>query len=273
MTETKLRQTVVAWMQRWLGSTRGDAYHREILAAYNSTSPLPRGYKMTTADHYCAATASAAYIKAGLAMISVVECSASKMIELAKKKGIWVENDKHTPKPADIVIYDWQDGTNYASTDNKGVPDHVGIVETVDAGAMTVIEGNRPLGKVARHPLQVNGRYIRGFICPDFKSIATPEKTVHELALEVIRGKWGSGATRKRRLTEAGYDYDAVQAEVNRILREQSGQNYTIYVVQSGDTLSKIAKKYGTTVKKLAKDNAISNVNLIYVGQKIKIYR
>jgi LysM repeat protein len=137
---------------------------------------------------------------------------------------------------------------------------------------MTIIEGNRPLGKVARHPLAVNGRYIRGYICPNFTSIADPEKTVHELALEVIAGKWGAGATRKRRLTEAGYDYDAVQAEVNRILCSQSAQ-YSVYVVVSGDTLYKIAKRFNTTVKKLAKDNGITNVNLIYVGQKIYIYR
>lgn len=47
----------------------------------------------------------------------------------------------------------------------------------------------------------------------------TPGKTVAELAAEVIRGLWGAGADRKQRLTAAGYDYSAVQAEVNRILR------------------------------------------------------
>lgn len=44
-------------------------------------------------------------------------------------------------------------------------------------------------------------------------------KTVAELAREVIRGKWGVGADRKKRLTSAGYDYSAVQKEVNRILK------------------------------------------------------
>ena len=46
-----------------------------------------------------------------------------------------------------------------------------------------------------------------------------PKKTVAELAKEVIDGKWGSGTTRKKRLTDAGYDYNAVQAEVNKILK------------------------------------------------------
>lgn len=45
----------------------------------------------------------------------------------------------------------------------------------------------------------------------------------------------------------------------------------TVYIVKKGDTLSAIAIKYGTTVKKLAKDNNIKNPNLIYVNQKIRI--
>ena len=44
-------------------------------------------------------------------------------------------------------------------------------------------------------------------------------KTLRDIALEVIDGKWGNGTTRRERLREAGYDYAAVQAEVNRILR------------------------------------------------------
>lgn len=44
-----------------------------------------------------------------------------------------------------------------------------------------------------------------------------------------------------------------------------------IYVVKSGDTLSGIANKYGTTYQELAAYNNISNPNVITVGQKIKI--
>ena len=43
------------------------------------------------------------------------------------------------------------------------------------------------------------------------------------------------------------------------------------YVVKKGDTLSKIAKKYKTTVKQIAKWNNIKNVNVIKVGQKIRV--
>lgn len=45
-----------------------------------------------------------------------------------------------------------------------------------------------------------------------------PRKTIAQLASEVIDGKWGSGQERVNRLTAAGYDAKAVQAEVNRRL-------------------------------------------------------
>lgn len=47
--------------------------------------------------------------------------------------------------------------------------------------------------------------------------------------------------------------------------------SYITYKVKFGDSLSKIAKKYNTTVDKLAKDNNIKNKNLIFVGQKLII--
>ncbi|WP_286156888.1 GH25 family lysozyme, partial [Romboutsia ilealis] len=47
----------------------------------------------------------------------------------------------------------------------------------------------------------------------------TDKKTIEELAKEVIAGQWGSGEERKTRLTNAGYDYEAVQAKVNEILQ------------------------------------------------------
>lgn len=43
------------------------------------------------------------------------------------------------------------------------------------------------------------------------------------------------------------------------------------YTVKKGDTLSAIAKKYGTTYQQIAKDNGISNPNLIHVGQTLTI--
>lgn len=46
-------------------------------------------------------------------------------------------------------------------------------------------------------------------------------KTIEELAKEVIEGKWGNGAERKRKLICAGYDWKEVQKKVNKILSEK----------------------------------------------------
>lgn len=48
-------------------------------------------------------------------------------------------------------------------------------------------------------------------------------------------------------------------------------QSSKTYIVQKGDTLSGIAKKYNTTYQKIASDNNISNPNIIQVGQKLII--
>ncbi len=93
------------------------------------------------------------------------------------------------------------------------------------------------------------------------------KKTNEEIAEEVIDGLWGNGSDRKKRLEEAGYDYKTIQNIVN----DKLYNNPKIYIVQKGDTLTSIAKKYGTTYKKIAKENNIKNPNKIYVGQKLVI--
>ena len=50
-------------------------------------------------------------------------------------------------------------------------------------------------------------------------SSTTPKKSVTEVAKEVLAGKWGNGADRKKRLTEAGYNYSEVQAKVNELCK------------------------------------------------------
>ena len=51
------------------------------------------------------------------------------------------------------------------------------------------------------------------------KQVYPAKKSVDEIAREVIQGKWGNGAERKKKLTDVGYDYNAVQNQVNEILR------------------------------------------------------
>lgn len=88
----------------------------------------------------------------------------------------------------------------------------------------------------------------------------------YELAQMVLKGQFGNGAVRKAKL---GSRYNSVQAIVNSLCG--GGSIGVYYVVKSGDTLSAIAKKYGTTVAQLVKWNGIKNPNLIYVNQKIRV--
>ena len=230
MTENQLRQKTADIINAWVGATKGSAKHLEILEIYNSHKPLARGYKMQVKDAYCAATVSAAYIKAGIAEYTGTECGVEKFTVIAKEKGIWVENDAHTPKIGDACVYDWDDT---GKGDCTGAGDHIGIVTQEGASSFVVTEGNMTGGKVGKRTMAINGKYIRGFICPDFATIA-----------KKLGGTSGGTAT-------AG--------------------GPTIYTVKSGDTLSKIASTYGTTVDTMVEINAIQNKNLIRVGQVLML--
>lgn len=100
------------------------------------------------------------------------------------------------------------------------------------------------------------------------KLSASSKKSNEEIAKEVLAGKWGNGDDRKNRLTKAGYNYAVIQAIVNKMM---SANKAVYYTVRSGDTLSGIASKYGTTYQHLAQINGIANPNKIYVGQRIRV--
>lgn len=81
---------------------------------------------------------------------------------------------------------------------------------------------------------------------------APSQKSVADLAAEVLAGMWGNGHERRERLTAAGYDYAAVQAEVNRRVTSQTPR---VHVVRHGDTLGALARRYGTTVAEIVAKN------------------
>lgn len=70
---------------------------------------------------------------------------------------------------------------------------------------------------------RIDGFDIDGDICfCDYAKPTPAKKTVDELADEVIAGKWDNGAERERKLTAAGYDYNAVQKRVNEKLYKKT---------------------------------------------------
>lgn len=83
--------------------------------------------------------------------------------------------------------------------------------------------------------------------------------SIEEVAQEVIAGKWGTGIERRSRLTEAGYNYNEVQAQVNRILNSKSAQLEKI--------ISKAQKEIGVTEKPANSNNV--KYNTWYYGHEV----
>lgn len=187
--------------------------------------------------------------------------NACDFVKSAQKLGLEISN---TPTLGGIMVWDkgWQ---------NLG---HVAVVERINnSNSIFTSESNYggpTFANLTR--TNVNGkwgtgstyRFIGCIVNPAVKN-ADPLKdyTDEELARMVLDGKFGNGEARKKNLGER---YTAVQKKVNEILNQP-----TYYTVQKGDTLSKIAKHFGTTWQKLKQINNIPNANLIRVGQKIKI--
>lgn len=227
MTEQKLRQRVADTASEWLGTVEGSVEHRDILAIYNSQYPLPRNTKMQDSWPWCAAFVSTVSVQRALTDIMPTEMSCPLMIQKYQNLGRWVEDDGYIPAIGDVIFYDWDDS---GSGDCTGTADHVGIVTAVYGTALTIIEGNCD-DQVMERRISVNARYIRGYGIPDYASKCGAEQDTSKaeqntsatvdltaIAYQVINGDWGNGSARQEALTAAGYDYNAVQTEVNRLL-------------------------------------------------------
>ena len=163
----KYASEVVKQAQAWLGYKESNGTHKKIIDVYNSQRPIPVGYRVKYTDAWCATFVSAVFVKLGYLSICPSECSCPRMVTLCKKMGIWIENENRVPNPGEIIFYDWDDRSNYATTENTGSPEHVGIVEKVVDGIIYIIEGNYS-NSVKRRKISVNGRYIRGFAAPKY---------------------------------------------------------------------------------------------------------
>lgn len=228
-TESSLRSQMVDTFMTFLGCKRGDSKHRKIVDTYNSITPLPRGYKLTTSDAWCAATVSAVAKINGLTEWVFPECSCSKMIEKYKAAGRWEENDSYVPKIGDLVMYDWDDGNDYATTDNTGAPEHVGLVCETGAKQFKVIEGNKSKESVCGiRVMNVNGRYIRGFCKPDYKAAATSLSAGAESATsQTTSSKATEYCSVQLPVLTEGADCDAVSA-MRRLLAAAKCESGTI---------------------------------------------
>lgn len=93
----------------------------------------------------------------------------------------------------------------------------------------------------------------------------THDASASKLAKWIRAGKYGNNPVRQTVIEACGGKYREAQDIINGKGKQ------TTYVVKSGDTLSGIAAKFGTTYQAIAAKNGISNPNLIYPGQVLKI--
>lgn len=89
------------------------------------------------------------------------------------------------------------------------------------------------------------------------------------LTYTVPYGQWGSVEAYAQSM-DTGAEIKNTGVKVY-LSKTGSGTTYRIHVVQRGETLTRIALRYGTTWRVVASLNGLTNPNLIYVGQKLKV--
>lgn len=171
--------------------------------------------------------------------------------------------------------------------DNGGEWGHVGMVTAIVAQGQVVrlLGQNQPYGYVNEINFSL-ANFAGAFRLKAWNNSPSPaplNKSVEELAREVIAGKYGNGDARRNAL---GARFNEVQAKVNELLATpaptpQQPAPRPSYIVQAGDTLGQIIVSQGWTngrelwgpngaVEQIARHNGIANANLISVGQRIE---
>ena len=148
----------------YIGVETDSGEHKKIVDTYNSVDPKPVGYTANYQDDWCDIFVTTVYQQAGLSDLIGRECGVQRHIGIMEKKGIW--KGRTQPKVGDIVTFDWDGG---------GWTDHIGIVESVNNGVITTIEGNSSLyagstakTKVNRKTYDWNSSYIKGYARPAY---------------------------------------------------------------------------------------------------------
>lgn len=170
---------------------------------------------------WCLAYIQWVFKDSGLLPSKTVSCSA--LYNEFKKRGQIVTD----PLPGDLVFYKW--------SNSKYPCEHIGLYEVASGNnAFYDFEGNTSInsndnGGAVMRRLRYRDKTVVAFARPKYVNAPTqtqttdnkPKKTIDEVAREVIKGKWGSGASRRKALTEAGYNYAEVQNRVNQILKNK----------------------------------------------------
>ena len=114
------------------------------------------------------------------------------------------------------ICYSKSGGERFTKAEANAIELIVDILKRYDWGIEKVTKHQDYSGKYCPHrTLDLGWERFLGMV---EDKLSPKTKTVSELAQEVLQGKWGNGTDRKTKLTNAGYDYNAVQAEVNNLV-------------------------------------------------------
>ena len=155
-------------------------------------------------------------------------CSNEKILQIAKtfvttleKAGYWVGIYANKHWNTTKLTNKWYDGKArwVAQYNDKCTYDgEYGMWQYLSTGHIKGVTGYVDMNYAyVDYPKSIKSAGKNGFK----KSPTTttkPKKSIEQIAKEVIAGKFGNGDARKKALTKAGYDYEAVQKKVNELL-------------------------------------------------------
>lgn len=252
------------------GVCKGSAKHHKLVDEFNKVKP--NGEVANYQCDWCAITWTAVLHMVGFTEKEApMSYNVGKIVELAKKKGVWIESDKHKPFVGSGIIYDWNDN---GVGENKDGASHIGIVYNVDSKYIYVIEGNMSTtSKVGKRKIAINGRFIRGFIdlkcrekrCKELlkkycykkgtkkskyaykggKPVAAFKKALKKFYAD--RSKWGAGP-------KAGAACDVFAGTLMRALGYKKYPRGVTQQMKTTSSSLKVHKKKNTTAYSIIKE-------------------
>lgn len=156
-----------------------------------------------------------------------------------------------------------------------------GMWQTTSSGKVSGYSGNLDLNEAYKdYPNIIKDNGLNGYNNGDSSSNNSQTNTNSETIYTVVSGDTLSGIASKYGTTyQKLAEYNGISnpnliypgQQIKIPSSNNQGSSTTYYTVVSGDNLTKIANKYGTTVNQLVSWNNIANLNLIYPGQKLRV--
>lgn len=207
------RDKVVQVAIGWLGYKESNGSHKKIIDVYNSNR-APGCGKLSYYVPWCAAFVSAVGIKAGATNIIVRHSYCPTMLSTYRNKGQYSSNKKYSPKPGDIIFYDWN---------NNNTPDHVGMIVSCSGNTVKAIEGNKN-DAVGYRTFPKGYSLVQGYGLPAYnetsgiKYTGSNTKALAVAALEEA----GIDADQPDGYSDIGSEYDTAETELSKGCGEDS---------------------------------------------------